>query len=310
MTKQFKIALVKGIDEKLKVDTKYYVDSYHVNIFPEEMDVRFKDMFSRGSGNELLPKNGKKENAAALYSSSMLAFNFFHWINEKHPFKYEGVTYDKVVFEEQFRCLANRNNKANIDIVLISDDNRTLLLLESKFTEHFSNNSSYMKKIGPSYTNPKSYFCSGNSWAEIVGIYRKLASDSKKGYFDGIKQDICHLISLNSLIENQAARNWFNKESWIKKIYGIELKGNETFIFKNIVFSPKNNFKKEAAYTKTYKGLYSDFEVEVQGRGFLPTNLTFSMTTYGEMWKEFMSKLIWNESLKKYLQRRYLDLTV
>ena len=88
----------------------------------------------------------------------MLAYNFFSWIDKEHPLKYGGVIYNKVIFEEQFRVLKSRNNKANIDVLLISEDNKTILLLESKFTEHlklepieiskaYSIDQSYFKKI-------------------------------------------------------------------------------------------------------------------------------------------------------------------
>ena len=55
------------------------------NIFPEKMNDRFVKMFRNGSGKEL---SGK---ALAVHSSSMLAFNFFHWISEENPLTIDNI---------------------------------------------------------------------------------------------------------------------------------------------------------------------------------------------------------------------------
>ena len=117
------------------IDDKYYLESYEDNIFVAMQPV-FYNMFWQGSGSELKSgRRGEKPKAAALHSSSMLAYNFFHWICDETPLIYKGVVYNKVVFEEKLRVLKG-NNTANMDIVLVSKDNKTILFIESKFTEH------------------------------------------------------------------------------------------------------------------------------------------------------------------------------
>ncbi len=79
--------------------------------------------------------------AKSALSSSMLAYNFFHWVSPEHPLTWHGTTFDKVYFEVKFPVLAknsdcSRNNSpSNMDVVLISDDCLTMLCIESKYTE-------------------------------------------------------------------------------------------------------------------------------------------------------------------------------
>ena len=69
-------------------DERGYADSYLDNILQNKMDEKHIRMFCRGEGKELYPKDGKREKAACVYSSSMLAYNFFSWIDQNHPFYY------------------------------------------------------------------------------------------------------------------------------------------------------------------------------------------------------------------------------
>ena len=78
---------IKALSEarEIKCDEKGYASSYFDNIFQNEMDEKHIRMFCRGEGKELFPKEGEKEKAACIYSSSMLAYNFFSWIDKNIP---------------------------------------------------------------------------------------------------------------------------------------------------------------------------------------------------------------------------------
>lgn len=229
MGKQFNDALKKV--RMIKVDEKYYAGTYVDNIYLPQMLEKHRKMFEKGDGNELPPtKNGKKEKAVCIFSSSMLVYNFFSWIDKMHPLILDGIKYDRVVFEEQFRVLKTRNNKANLDVVLVSEDKKTILLIESKFTEHF--------KLGPAeisdaYDDPNSYFPNVKGWDRIIKQIRGRMESGEAAYFEGIKQLVCHLIGISSVILNEDARKLFNQKSWLHD-GGLNLKGNETFIFKSI----------------------------------------------------------------------------
>jgi hypothetical protein len=66
------------------------------------MGEAFQNMFNDGSGSELHSK------AEAVHSSSMLSYNFFHWIDEEHPFVFEDVIYTKVLFEVKLKTIKGR----------------------------------------------------------------------------------------------------------------------------------------------------------------------------------------------------------
>lgn len=295
MGKKFNDALQKA--RNIMVDKNYYANTYVDNIYLKQMAEKHIRMFCKGEGKELLPKDGKKEKAACIYSSSMLSYNFFSWIDKTHPLLFDGIKYNRVVFEEQFRVLKNRNNKANLDVVLVSEDEKTILLIESKFTEHF--------KLGPvdisdAYDDPKSYFANGTEWVQIIKRIRDKMDSGEEAYFEGIKQVACHLIGISSVILNNEARDWFNHNSWLHHIEGLNLKGDETFRFKSIVFHP--NTKGEESRTDDYEALNRKFASDIK---FLPANLLIDnpIITYRDIWNMGLETSLTDDNLKEFLAR-------
>ena len=302
MDKEFLKALVSARD-----DTKYkrnYADSYRDNIFPAEMEDKHKCMFRNGGGKELDMKEGKKEKGACIYSSSMLSYNFFHWIDSDHTLTLDGVEYDRVVFEEQFRVLKNRNNRANLDVVLVSKDCKTILLFESKFTEHLKN---APVEIKPSYDWADSYYScpnglyhsNGEKWVRIIKALRKMMEESPDAvYYEGLKQVACHLMGISNVILNENARSWFNENSWLNKLYGVALKGNETFIFKSIVFQPSS--VQAGALSRYYEDCNRNFVSKID---FLPSNIILAnpIITYWDLWKMGLEESVKDPKLKDYL---------
>ena len=288
--KQFYEALRKARNiSQESVDDNFYLDSYEENIYGEMPGV-FQEMFGQGSGSELKPRRrGEKPKAAALHSSSMLAYNFFHWISEGTPLTYDGVVYDKVIFEEKLRVLKG-NNKANMDIVLVSKDRNTFLFLESKVTEHLE------LLFSRTYHDPNMYLSQGETWSSMIRAFN-LSSH----YYAGIKQIMCHLIGINNLASNEKALNWFNDNSWLNKLYKISIKGDKTFIFKSIVFQPKDS--ELSSLTESYMGFVRE---EAKKFSFLKDNIKVipnPIITYRDLWKGGMEGSIQDSKLKEYLER-------
>ena len=287
------------IERGIEVDGRYYAENYLKNIFPDQMAEEHIRMFCRGGGKELYPSEGRTEKAACLYSSSMLAYNFFHWIGKDTTLTLDGVEYDKVVFEEQFRVLVNRNNKANMDVVLVSKDEKTILLLESKFTEHLKPGAVDIKAV---YENPSSYFSKGEKWVNVIKcLKRMMKQDSEKDtYYEGLKQVACHLMGISNVILNDKARAWFNSNSWLKNQFGCCLDGDKEYIFKSLVFHPRTEQEDIAS------GNYEDKNKEfVSMMDFLPPTLRIDnpVITYRDLWERGMKKSIKDSSLKDYLEK-------
>lgn len=298
MDNKFKDSL--RVARGIEVDENYYANSYLDNIYPSQMAEKHIRMFCKGEGKELLPKDGKKEKGACIYSSSMLASNLFSWIDNGHPLEFDGVKYNRVIFEEQFLVLMSRHNRANLDVVLVSEDNKTILLIESKFTEHFKLGN---VEISDAYYNIGSYFGDGSRWTGVFESIRDKIKNDEKAYFGGIKQVACHLVGISNVIWNEFARDWFNHNSWLHHIEGIDLNGDETFIFKSIIFCPNEGLEKFRS--ENYRELNKTF---VSSIDFLPKNLIVDapIITYRELWNNRVEKSITDEDLKAFLNK-YLE---
>ena len=217
-----------------------YCDIFEHNIFCGNMPDNFRKMFQNGRGNELTGK------ACAVYSSSMLSYNFFHWISPSNPLDLYGHKYTKVYFEVQLPTLQG-STPANMDVVLeeiLQDGKRTLLFIESKFTEHFTNaNSKMMEMSKNSYSKRNNilpyYPSNGNRFEEWKSIIKEFADESQtnEGYYDGIKQEICHFIALSNLKADDKAREDYKKLYKEKsEVEHPTINGDEEFLFYNILF--------------------------------------------------------------------------
>lgn len=266
-----------------KSDNKGYLESWKDNIYGEMASEHY-DMFYKASGNELDKK------AKAIHSSSMLAYNFFSWIDEDQPFIFDDTTYTHVEFEDKMKTLKGSPVPANLDVVLTSSDKKTKLFIESKFTEHLGNSKF---AISPSYSdNDKNL--AGIDWSKLIKFYNKKYKDDKKHYYDGIKQNICHLVALNNYA-------YMLKQDNIDKTINI--------LFTNLIFDPQrdsfpNDFGRYEDYIKllekfseNYKDCVSDKCVdEIQS------------LSYSKLWLQ-MKPCIKDEKRIKYLEDRYISQT-
>lgn len=89
---------------------------------------RFKEATS-GDGGEL-------KRITTLHSSALLALMCFWRVDGNHPIHIDGVDYTKVFFECH-NMVINGRKPSNVDVVLVSKDETTILFLESKFTEFY-----------------------------------------------------------------------------------------------------------------------------------------------------------------------------
>ena len=323
MTSSLKRDLRSYFKDDALFQSEYYLKDPNDNTL-RGIQQPYWGMFEKGDGGELTEKDGEPAKSAAIHSSSMLAYNFFSWIRESSPFIYEGVKYDKVVFEEHLRVLKygtsdqihfpSSTATANLDVALAgtnTEGKTSLLFIESKFTEHLSNARSDLNEMVLSYSTPKCYFENGEEWASLVNSWKcRAKTPLPRGYYNGIKQDICHLISICNLLKGYT-REWFNKEgatgnegSWLKKIYYLSLTGDEEVKFRNVIFSPAQRYKKDAQDVQNYRNLYSVFEQEVGS--IIPPDLEIGLVTYVDMWKS-MSPCIKDLKLKNYLEERYIS---
>ena len=174
-----KDARENGIVKNLYANSAYCM-AVDYNVFSGIMPENFRKMFLNGSGNELTGK------ACAVYSSSILSYNFFHQISEDNSLYLDGHKYTKVYFEVQLPTLQG-STPANMDVVLEETHQggkRTLMFIESKFTEHFSNaNSEMMVMSKNSYSKRNNklpyYQSNGNRFDKLLSIIQEFAVESQ-----------------------------------------------------------------------------------------------------------------------------------
>ena len=198
-----------------------YFPSVESNVFGAAREAikkggKFYQMFAAGDGHELEDYTDEQgrfhlAHAKSLYSSSMLAYNFFHWICPEHPLTLNGIVFDKVYFEVKFPVLAknadgSRNNRpSNMDVVLISNDCATMLCIESKYTEHTHNQAA---KFSDAYFKPACYY-QGNPYRTSFVQMALHYNEKNNGYYAGIKQNISHFIGLTNIMYDADAMAWF-----------------------------------------------------------------------------------------------------
>lgn len=281
-----------GGRERLLDESHFY--DFRQNIFGGKMDSAFIDMFQNGDGNELSAK------ACAVHSSSMLGYNFFHWVNDNPiTINWEdgSVRYEKVLFEVKMGVLNGRSNPANMDIVL-TNASGDYLFIESKFLE-YSNTESF--KIADAYEDEKRYIIKdgrNKSWAEYVTSLlakektNRLNVSIKHQYWGGIKQEISHMIAL---------MNWMSGRGIGEKSSIVYKGGNIRFI--NLVFDPNHEYGEYESfenYMLRYKDLYEDLD----NKGLIPENLITGFMTYSQMWDLLKAQM--NPDLRSYLWNHYM----
>lgn len=287
------------------LDKRGYFDDWKKNVFGEAMPSCFYKMFAKGNGGEL------KGKARAIHSSSMLAYNFFHWVSEDAPLTLFGKTFVDVAFEVKLPCL-NRG-MANLDVALVGKDRKSVLFLESKFTEYFNNRTFSMSE---SYKNQNCYAgkaaCSWSSAVESVETLVEERMKTEKNYYEGIKQCVCHLIAIDRL------RDCLKR---IKLAEALSLRPDFRFDFATIVFEPNGgDFEKEHGEFTKYRNLFDCFVETVNQKIHSNDNLFWhpdkelkhpGFLTYGDVWidKDAKNSLSKQKQLRTYLHEKYMRLS-
>ena len=268
-------ALMKG----LPVNKRGYFCSYRENIYGGQMSEHFQDMFDEGSGGELHSK------AEAVHSSSMLSYNFFHWIDDEHPFEWEQVKYTQVFFEVKMKTIKESPAPANMDVVLIDKDKKHLLFIESKFTEYTETKKF---ELSNSYKEENKWYNKDVKWEKIVGYI----PDREYKYKDGVKQLITHLFGIHSQ---------FVEPCDIFKKVRINFETAE-LKFITLIFEPSKRFEDEHTAYQNYKELFDHFRSKIIN---VDLKVVPEWKSYGDLWKIMEEQM--PEDLKYYISKRYMQ---
>lgn len=290
--------LKKALRGGLPCDDHGYLKSYLDNIYHGYMPERYRSMFLKGSGNELRSK------AEAVHSSSMLGYNFFHWISERNPITIKGIKYTRVFFEVKMNVL-DGTNPANMDILLIGNKNgrAQLLFIESKFLEYLS---SEKYELSNSYENGNHYV--NKDWKPFLkDVLQTVEEEKRCKYKGGIKQGVSHVFALTNLV-NEEAFIFLKKKNGLKEVFR-ELKSSEScdISFINLIYEPSEvDYKSEHEKFNSYKALYERFILRTRDHNCIEP----LFMTYSELWNnieiEKQIKKVDNGHLYQYLNDRYM----
>lgn len=219
-----------------------------------------------------------------LHSSALCPLLFFNDL-EKHPMELsldnKKVLFNKAIFEYENKVFDPRY-PSNVDVVLISEDRKTVLFLESKFSEYFKTScdpikfsyltkthfydDSFLNKLGlriiKENDSPKRFIDKKkNEGFKLETIYAE-----EKCYLDGIKQMISHYIGV---------QNFISKPAIDKR---LEYQGQEIYLGEIIFdFSFDEAKTKFENYSKVYQKLAENLNSENKDIKVLSEPLKYSM---------------------------------
>ena len=234
-------------------------------IFDLTITPEMRELFKSATGGD----GDEKSKILTLHSSSLLAFLCFYDLSN-HPITIDETEYNEVMFEVKNDVInASLGKPSNIDVLLMGENRKKLLFLESKFTEYLSG--------GKVFLSPDRYkdfyeLLSEKLELPFIASFDKVKHKPNKShsepfeteeyclktkertseYLGGIKQAFSHLLGI--------ATGPANKQLPENESYKMSLLENaEEIRFATIVFNCDNDkFKK---YDDLYKSVFENSDV-------------------------------------------------
>ncbi|MGN0212452.1 MAG: hypothetical protein ACI4AN_05850 [Muribaculaceae bacterium] len=234
-------------------------------IFDLTVTTKMRELFKAATSGD----GDERSKIVTLHSSSLLAFLCFFDVSN-HPITIYETQYNEVMFEVKNDVInASLGKPSNIDVLLMGENRKKLLFLESKFTEYLSG--------GKVFLSPERYKKFYDLLSEKLKLPFKTSFDKVKHkpnkshsepfeteeyclktkertseYLGGIKQAFSHLLGIATGPANQQASE--------NEAYKMSLLENaEEIKFASIVFNCDNDkFKK---YDDLYKSVFENSDV-------------------------------------------------
>lgn len=237
-------------------------------IFDLTVTTKMRELFKAATSGD----GDERSKIVTLHSSSLLAFLCFYDVSN-HPITIDETQYNEVMFEVKNDVInASLGKPSNIDVLLMGENRKKLLFLESKFTEYLSG--------GKVFLSPERYKKFYDLLSEKLKLPFKTSFDKVKHkpnkshsepfeteeyclktkertseYLGGIKQAFSHLLGIATGPANQQASE--------NEAYKMSLLENaEEIKFASIVFNCDNDkFKK---YDDLYKSVFKNSDVIIE----------------------------------------------
>ena len=236
-------------------------------IFDLTITPEMRELFKSATGGD----GDEKSRILTLHSSSLLAFLCFNDV-ANHPIKIDDIVYDEVMFEVKNDVIdASLGKPSNIDVLLMGENRKKLLFLESKFTEYLSGGKVFLSPdrykefydllldkldlpFKASFNKVNHKPDKSHSEPFVTEEYCLINKNNVRTseYIGGIKQAFSHLLGI--------ATGPANKQLPENESYKMSLLENaEEIRFATIVFNCDNDkFKK---YDDLYKSVFENSDV-------------------------------------------------
>ena len=234
-------------------------------IFDLTITPEMRELFKSATGGD----GDEKSKILTLHSSSLLAFLCFYDLSN-HPITIDETEYNEVMFEVKNDVInASLGKPSNIDVLLMGENRKKLLFLESKFTEYLSG--------GKVFLSPDRYkdfyeLLSEKLELPFIASFDKVKHKPNKShsepfeaeeyclktnertseYLGGIKQAFSHLLGIaNGTAKKQTKGN----EDYTRSL----LENADEIKFASIVFNCDND--KFEKYDDLYKSVFENSDV-------------------------------------------------
>lgn len=273
-----------------KYPDKYYKE-YVYNLYENMID-QHKIEYGGGSGGELHESDSKPAKMAAIRSSSAMTFNLLGntdiVLRDGNALNHSAGKY-YITYEKQHETIDNgkRQQPANLDAMLVSEDGEELIFCEMKMLEWFSKNSSELK---PAYKNEKNYIHSelAPQFLKTIEVLESSSANKDFEHYD-VWQMFKHTLAIH---------NYMCEKGW-DKVRKVSLL--------NVVFEPDESIFDEQellAYQmqkeKEHKG-FERFKYALEEAGLIKTAGKFEVKYLSA--KQFMDCFQMTNKKRKYLKR-------
>ena len=272
-------------------------EAFHIKGKNKEAFDKAYTMITSGTGAEGGKNDQDTPKILRLNSSSLLTLLCFFAVSKENPLTIDEIVYTRAFFEIQNDVFVKSNERykpSNIDVVLVSEDEKKILFLESKFTEFFEHGKTdeLSERYFDFYTelNPKVEDYGFEFSHEEHNLY---CGEKTYEYLNGIKQLLSHLIGMTTGPKDEQ----FSHE------YAELYEKAEVLELATILFSSedKDIDKYSKLYSKVFdinhvvriKEVLSEVFVEKVQDGFLPKSAKFdnitvrsNALTYQQVFKE------------------------
>ena len=307
----------KSKSGSLLIFSKNYTAEKFEDFFGIKRNINFEEAFNvvtSGPGKEI-----KKINS--VHSSSLLSLLFFYPLynnDSKDVFiqfhdneELKDIRFTKCLFEVRNRVICK---PSCIDVVLISEDEKTLLYLESKLGEYLTVDTE--KIFGKGYLE---LYKALNKERILTPIVLDEKNDKKTVlrcdtpcYIDGIKQSISHLIGLikgptNEKVQNPKADDYVLKEyEYYRRLYNQ--RDNRIF-YNTIIYNPQVlNLTEETTRFKNYVSLYKTIIGERGNDIMRIIKKKFKCSGENKTITVMKTPLTYNEVFGEYLSSSYISI--